>query len=267
MAGFYTLNVEAEVGGKTAEIEGVIKYAEKDVLATSSTNYGFVINTEVIKKINEGNVVAQTETVVKKNIISRLFTTLTPEPDSVDRQGLTVYYVWNRELNPGETLEITARTNWLFPLVVILLIVAIVLLVKQYSRTNIVLKKRVNFVRAKGGEFALKVSIFVNAKKYVERVNIIDRLPPLVKLYERYGGEKPTRIDEKNRKLEWNFEKLEAGETRALSYIIFSKVGILGKFALPSASAIYEKDGEINETESNKAFFITEPRVKGPEER
>ena len=267
MAGFYTLNVDVEVEGKTAEVEGVIKYVEKDILTTSSTNYGFVINTEVIKKVNEGNVLAETETVVKKNIISRLFTTLTPEPDSVDRQGLTVYYVWNRELNPGENLEITIRTNWLFPLLIILLVVAIILLVKQYSKTNIVLKKKVNFVRAKGGEFALKVSILVNAKKYVERVNIIDRLPPLVSLYERYGGEKPTRIDEKNRRLEWNFEKLEAGETRALSYVIFSKVGVVGKFALPSASAIYEKEGEIRETESNRAFFIAEQRVKDPEER
>ena len=267
MAGFYTLNVDVETGGKKAEVEGVIKFVEKDILTTSSNNYGFVINTDVIKKANEGNVVAKTETVIKKNIISRLFTTLTPEPDSVDRQGLTVYYSWNRELNPGETLEITVRTNWLFPLIVVLLIVAIVLLVKQYSKTNIVLKKRVNFVKAKGGGFALKVSLFVNAKRYVERVNIIDRLPPLVRLYERYGGDKPTRIDEKNRKLEWNFEKLEAGETRALSYIIFSKIGVLGKFALPSASAIYEKDGEISETESNKAFFIAEPRIKDPEER
>jgi len=267
IAGFYTLNVDVETGGKKAEIEGIIKFVEKDILTTSSSNYGFIINTEVIKKTNEGNIPASTETVIKKNIISRLFTTINPEPDSVDRQGLTVYYIWNRELNPGENIEITVRTNWLFPLIVILLIVAIILLVKQYSKTNIVLKKRVNFVKAKGGEFALKVSILVNAKKYVERVNIIDRLPPLVRLYERYGGEKPTRIDEKNRKLEWNFEKLEAGETRALSYIIFSKIGILGKFALPSASAIYEKDGEISETESNKAFFITEPRMKDPEER
>jgi len=175
--------------------------------------------------------------------------------------------VWNRELDPGETLEITVRTNWLFPLVVILLIVAIILLVKQYSKTSIVMKKRVNFVRAKGGEFALKVSVIVSARKYVERVNVIDRLPPLVSLYEKYGQEKPTRFDEKNRRLEWYFEKLEAGETRMLSYVIFSKVGVVGKFALPTASAIYEKDGEINETESNRAFFISEQRVKDPEEK
>jgi hypothetical protein len=267
MAGFYTLNVEVQAKEKAADVEGIIKFVEKDILTTTTNNYGFIINTDIIKKVNEGNIAVETETVIKKNIISRLFTTLTPEPDSVDRQGLTVYYMWNREVNPGETLEITVRTNWLLPLLVALLIVAIILLVKQYSKTNIVLKKKVNFVNAKGGEFALKVSILVSAKKYVERVNIIDRLPPLVRLYERYGGEKPTRVDEKNRKLEWNFEKLEAGETRALSYIIFSKIGVLGKFALPSANAIYEKDGEISEVDSNKAFFMAEQRVKDPDEK
>ena len=203
MAGFYTLNVDVDVGGKKADIEGVIKFVEKDILTTSTSNYGFIINTDVIKKVNDGNIVAKTETIVKKNIISRLFTTLTPEPDSVDRQGLTVYYVWNKDLGPGDALEVTVRTNWLLPLLVVLLLVAIVLLTKQYSKTHLVLKKRVNFVKAKGGEFALKVSIFVSAKKFVERVNIIDRLPPLVKLYDRYGGDKPTRIDEKNKRIDW----------------------------------------------------------------
>jgi hypothetical protein len=267
MAGYYTLNVDVNVDGKTADVEGVMKYSEKDMVTTSNVNSGFIINTDVIKKSNEGNVVADTQTVIKKNIISRLFTTITPEPDSVDRQGFTVYYEWDRQVKPGETLEITARTNWLFPVLVALLIVAIVLLVKQYSKTHLVLKKRVNFVRTKGGEFALKVSVFVSAKKYVERVNVIDRLPPLVTLYDKYGGEKPARVDEKSRRLEWNFEKLEAGETRALSYIIFSKVGVLGKFALPTATAIYERDGEISEAESNRAYFMAEQRVKDPDEK
>jgi len=60
----------------------------------------------------------------------------------------------------------------------------------------------------------------------------------------------------------WNFEKLEAGERRIISYIIYSKIGVLGKFALPPTTAIYEKDGKIKETESNKAFFIAEERKK-----
>jgi len=51
---------------------------------------------------------------------------------------------------------------------------------------------------------------------------------------------------------------MQPGESRVISYIIYSKVGVLGKFALPTATAIYEKDGNIHEAESNHAFFIAE---------
>ncbi len=261
-AGFYTLKAKIEVEGERADVEGIIKFIEKDLVTTTKKDFGLLINTKIIEKKNEGNTILESETVIKKNIISRLFTSFSPQPDLVEREGGTVYYTWLKNVAPGETLEIRVKTNWLLPLVVIFFIVAIVVLAKQYTKTNLVLRKKVTFVRAKGGEFALKVSIIINAKRYVERVNIIDRLPPLVKIYERFGGEKPDRINEKNRRLEWNFEKLEAGEMRMLSYIIYSKIGILGKFALPTATAIYEKDGEIQEAESNRAFFMAEQRNK-----
>jgi hypothetical protein len=266
MAGFYTLTAKVITEEKTARVEGVIKFVEKDLVITTKKDYGFLINTNVIGKTNEGNTVIQSDTVVKKNIISRLFTSFSPEPDIVERDGPTVYYTWTQEIKPGEVSEIVVRTNWLFPLLIIAFVVAIVILVKQYSRTNLILRKKVSFVRAKGGEFALKVSIFLNAKRYIERVNVIDRLPPLVEVYERFGGDPPSRIDKKNRRLEWNFEKLESGEIRVLSYIIYSKVGVLGKFALPTSTAVFEREGEIHEAESNRAFFVAEQKKKDVEE-
>ena len=150
------------------------------------------------------------------------------------------------------------RTNWFFPLLAIFLIVTVVVLTKKFSKTNLVLRKKISFVKTKSKGFALKVSIFVSAKKYIERVNIIDRLPPLVKVHERFGAEKPTRVNEKTRRIEWNFEKLEAGEIRTLTYIIYSEVGVLGKFALPTTTAIYVKDNKIHEAESNRAYFMSE---------
>jgi len=137
---------------------------------------------------------------------------------------------------------------------------------KKFSKRNMNLRKKVTFVKAKGGEFALKVSLFVHAKKYIEKVQIIDRLPSLVKIYEKFGGETPTKVDEANKRIEWNFEKLETGEIRVISYIIYSKVGILGKFALPSAIAIFQREGEIKEEQSNRAFFMAEQRTKDEEE-
>jgi hypothetical protein len=266
MAGFYTMESEIGVKGEKAQIEGVIRFSEKDIVKVSEKDYGFFINTKIIEKINEGNVLAKSETVIKKNIVSRLFTSFNPEPDIVEREGSIVYYRWIGEIKPGESLEVVVKTNWLFPLVIVLLIVITILFIKNYSGTDLVLRKRVSFVKAKGGEFALKVSMIINAKKYIEKVSIIDRLPALVKVHERFGVEKPRRINEKSKIMEWGFEKLEAGEIRTITYIIYSKVGIVGKFALPAATGIYEKDGEIKETTSNRAFFVSEQKVDKEEE-
>jgi len=260
MAGFYTLNADVVALGKKTSIEGIIRFVEKDILTTTKKDYGFLINTQIIKKTNEGNTIVSSETVIKKNLVSRLFTSFAPTPDIVERSGFTVYYTWDRNILPGESLEIEVKTNWLFPLLLILFVVAIVVLVKKYTGTNLVLMKKVNFVRAKGGEFALKVSVVAQAKKHIDRVNIIDRLPPLVNLHEKFFGEQPTRTDERNRRIEWNFEAMQPGEIRVVSYVIYSKVGVFGKFELPTATAIFEREGVIHEVESNRAFFISEQK-------
>ena len=75
MAGFYTLNAEVTAFEKKADVEGVIRFVEKDILTTTKKDYGFLINTQIITKINEGNTLAASDTVIKKNLVSRLFTT------------------------------------------------------------------------------------------------------------------------------------------------------------------------------------------------
>ncbi len=260
-AGFYTLTADVAVDNISAELEGTIKFLEKDMIEEVKNDYGLIVNTKTIQKTNNGNTVESSEIIVEKNIISRLFTSFSPEPDAVERQGVTITYTWNPEIMPGDTFEVTVKTNWLYPLIIIAFIIVIIILVRQFTSTDVVLRKKISFVKAKGGEFALKVSIFAYAKKYVERVNIVDRLPSLMKLYNRFGGEQPSRINEKLGMIEWSFEKLEQGEVRTLSYIVYSKnVGVMGKFALPSAAVIYQKDGKVHEAESNKAFFVAEPK-------
>jgi hypothetical protein len=261
MAGFYTMKADISVNDKKVAEEGTINFLARDLLTTTKQGYGFIITTDVVRKTNDGNTIAESETMIKKNIISRLFTTFSPEPDIVERKGLGVDYTWARSIKPGETFEVAARTNWIFPVLLIFFIGATIFLTRLYSRTNLILKKKVSFVKAKGGEFALKVSIIVHSKKHLENISITDRVPPLVKIHQRFGAEKPRKIDEKNRKLEWAFDTLEAGEIRIISYIVYSRIGVLGRFALPPASAIYRREGQMQETSSNRAFFITEQRI------
>ncbi|MEM4326012.1 MAG: hypothetical protein QXU40_01800 [Candidatus Pacearchaeota archaeon] len=259
-AGFYTIIADIDVENKQTRVEGIVRFVEKNIVTTTKEEFGFLVNTQIIEKNNEGNLVETSEVVVKKNVISRLFTSFSPEPDVVERKGKDVYYTWVVKVNPGETRRILVKTNWLFPFLIICFLILVVMLAIQYSRQDIVLKKRISFVRARGGEFALKVSILIFARKFVERVSLIDKLPSIVELYERFGGEAPTRVDKKNRRLEWNFDQLHPGEKRIVSYIVYSKIGVLGRFGLPEATAIYEREGNIKETESNVAFFVSEQR-------
>ena len=55
---------------------------------------------------------------------------------------------------------------------------------------------------------------------------------------------------------------MESGEIRVISYIIYSKVGVLGRFALPPTTAVFERNGVFHETESNRAFFVADQKVR-----
>lgn len=264
IAGFYTINAKLTIDNQVTNIEGVMKLEEKTDIKITNKNSGIFIDTEIIKKENSGTTTENAQVIVNKNIISRLFTTLSPEPELTERANVKIKYVWERQLKPGEILEVTVKTNWLFPFIVIILLVTIGVLLKKYTKRNLIIKKRVNFMHSKGGELALRVSLLVKARKYMEDVQIIDRLPPMVKIFNQFGGQQPSRINEQSKRIEWNFNKLESGEVRVMSYVVYSKLGILGRFALPTATGTYQLDGNLKDSQSNPTFFIAEQ--KGREE-
>ena len=125
------------------------------------------------------------------------------------------------------------------------------------------MRKKVSFIKTKGGEFALKISIVVKAKRFIERIKITDRLPHIVELYDKFGAVKPDVVDRKNKRLEWNIEAMNESESRIFSYIIFSKIGVVGTFELPNAYAVYEREGELKEVFSNKSYYVNEPKKDG----
>ena len=100
------------------------------------------------------------------------------------------------------------------------------------------------------------------AKQKVENVSLIDKIPAVVKVHENFETNKPDKIDTKNRRLQWNIGDLNPGEERVFNYIVYSKVGVVGKFSLPEALVVFEKDNEIHEVDSNKVFFLSEQSYK-----
>jgi len=262
--GSYVVSAEFNTLNGKKEIDGTIFIGEKKGISTQEDSSGFLIHTNSITKIDVGNVEEVVSIQMKKDVFSRLFTSFNIEPTSVDRSGISVEYSWSDKLMPGEVLNVKARTSYIIPFLIVVFAVFVVLGFRRYSETKIDVKKSVHHVRTKGGEFALRVNISVNAKTRIENVSIIDRVPAMVKIYNKFGTIKPDKIDAKTRRLHWNIGDLNAGEERVFSYVVYSKIGIVGRFALPEAMVLYEKDGEVSETSSNVVYFLSE-QIKGEE--
>lgn len=257
-AGPYTLTAEVKLGNVSVNYKGIISYLEKEKVSAGEKTSGFLIRTTTITKVNDGNVPVSARIEMSKDIISRLFTTYSVEPLEVKRGGVIVDYAWAKDLAPGDSFSVSSTTNYTFIAVLIVLILIIAFLVRTYSLTAIGLSKRVSFVKTKTGQFALKVRIRVKAHKEVDNIKITDRLPAMTKLYEKFGGKVPDKIDEATRQLHWSIGHLSKSEERIFSYIIYSKLRTLGRFELPIAHASFEKEGKRQEINSNRAFFVSE---------
>ena len=256
-AGPYPVKAEISLDKFSVEIEGAINYLEKEGTSVTKNTDGLIIERSTVKEVNEGNVPVTSTIEIKKDIVSRLFTAYSIQPLSSDRKGLFVEYTWKKDLPPGEAFNVVATTNYTFPFLFAIFVVAIALSVWFYSVTAIGLHKTVSFVRTKGGEFALRVRVRVRAKKQVTNAHISDRLPHMTKLYEKFDH-KADKIDHNTGKLSWSINHLNKGEERTFSYIVYSKMQTVGRFELPQAMAAFDHEGKRHEVSSNKAFFVSE---------
>ena len=255
LAGQYIINANIKSARVEAAKTAIINFNEKEGIATSESREGIMLQRVEIEKQNNGNTKATVSIAVTKNLFSALFTRYNIPASKKDMHILTITSIFTKELSPNESLNVVAKTNWWILVLILAAIGVIYYLIDKYIRNKVILSKKVCFVRTKGGEFALKVSILVKARDFVERIRVMDRLPPMVKVFERYGLAMPDKIDEKNRRLEWTIQALGKGEVRELSYIIYSKIGVVGKFELAPAEAFYEYMGKIKEASSNSAFY------------
>jgi len=257
-AGLYLINAEFSTDIGKVPVEGKLYWAEKKWISTQTSEEGFFIKKNSVIKMNVGNVPEIVEIGAKKNIISRLFTSFNVDPTSVKRSGFSVSYTWQKQLNPAENFIVNIKTNYLFPWILLILIVIIIYAYIRYSEKRVEVIKSVSHVKTKGGEFALKVRVLVKAKKAIQNVSLVDRIPAMTKVYEKLWTVEPKKVDSLNRRIYWDIGDMHAGEERVFSYVVYSKVGVLGKFTLPEAMVILEKGGKIAEVTSNQVYFLSE---------
>lgn len=258
VAGSYIVKGMFKTNDGVQEIDGKIHIGERQGILVKEDTSGILARTSAISKTNVGNIVETVTTKVKKDIITRLFTSFNIEPNLVERSGLMVYYTWSRELKPTEVLDVRVTTSYFYPLLILIAAALLIMGFRRYTQTKIEVHKSVVPMRTGGGEFALKVRLVVKAKTRVESVSVVDRVPAVVKIYEKFPTTHMPRIDAANRRLQWDLGEMAPNEERHLAYVIYSKVGVVGKFSLPAALTVFEENGEVHEVESNTVFFLNE---------
>lgn len=210
--------------------------------------------TNMITKKNEGNARKIVTVELPLGSFEQSFTDYNIEPTSKIKQQGKVLVTWQRELQPGESFTVEARTNYT-TLVVVVIIVAIVLIFYLiFFNKKVLIKKKAIRLRTKGDEFAAKVIIVAkNIGKEIRNVKLTDRLPMNTQLYEKFGTVKPDKI-EKNH-IEWNFPNILPGEEIVASYIVYSKVGMTG-VQLPQASLSYTDEKDKRRTISSAKVLV-----------
>lgn len=264
LAGSYLVTLSLRVNDEaTLKLEKSITIKEKGNIVTDEKSSGslfYPIFTVI--KTNTGNIVSDVEVVITKNAFANSFTSFKTPPDKAEKKGMAYTYTWYATLKPQESFEVEVKTNYLLPIGIIFAILIIAAIISIYLRTDLLVRKKAVRVKSKGGEFAMKVMIFLRARHNISNIAIRERLPHLAELYERFGAVKPDKIDKARGLLEWNILNMQAGEEAILSYIFYSKVSVVGRFELPRAFATFkDAKGKIKQLFSNAVYFFEERRV------
>lgn len=256
-AGPYNVTTEFYTDNGTYAIEGTILLGEKNSITTTDTSSGWLINERTITKANSGNVPTIAEITIQKNIILRLFTTFNEDPTLVERNGLSVKYTWNRRLDISTSFKVVSKTNLIFPFLLVILAAILILGFARYSKEKVEIRKSVSYVKTRGGEFALKIKLRIIAKHAVQNASLMDKIPGILNVYEKAVGSS-FKLDSLNRRITWQLGNLNAGEVREFSYVVYAKVGVVGRFGLPPALVVFEQNNRVHEVESNEVFFLSE---------
>jgi hypothetical protein len=266
-AGTYNLNIMLTVN-RQADMKFtrdlILESDTRTTLDISEESTTFIDKATFVKK-NTGNTPVTAQISANRTMLQSMITSFNLNPDSVKRDGGMYIYDWSRKLNPGESYTIVMETNYSWPWIVLIVIVAGYLAVRQLTKKPIKIRKKAYRLKTKSGHFAAKIVLILkNTGKEISNAKIIESLPPFTELMQdRFGTIKPAEV--RKHSVIWDFARIAAKEEMILSYIVYSKVSVVGNIEVAPAIATYQTGkGIIKESKSNKIIILTEERK--PEE-
>jgi hypothetical protein len=236
-AGKYDIDVTLYINKEyNYTIPGSINIKEvSNIIKEDKIKRSFFGYTKTLTRKNNGNIKELvTIELPYANFIEQTFTHFDIQPTGKLSSGSGV--MWQRQLAPGESLTVNAITDYTLLIAIVALIVIAVVAYILFKRRKVLVSKKAIRIRTKGGEFAVKIIILMKnvSKQEVMNLNLVDSLPLTAQVYEKFGTVKPDKIDK--HRLEWKFPSLLPGEEIVVSYILYSKINMVGSINLPQSS-------------------------------
>jgi len=218
--------------------------------------------------INGADTVAEEHYKEEFSVFGKLFTLIRPKPTKIIREGDKYTYVWDITLEPLESYKITITKTYQGFLIIIFSLLVLFGLCYYWFGKEVEIDKKVLTMR-KEREGISNFKILLNIKNKSNRplynVRVLDKLPELIKPLKDFGTLKPVSV--KTTKtgvaLIWNIPLLSKKEEIAISYRVESKLHIVGKLLLSTATAKYRnRHGRIVKSSSNKLMVFSLPSLK-----
>ena len=243
----------------------IIKVLEKEVSIVTilppfeteysdNTNFFKILTT--LKVTNSGNVLNAQEVKYPVSFLQALFTRSNAETRVEDGER---FLVWEVELKPNESADLTYATNYRI-LFYLLLLSLVALGFYYYAKSPAVLKKKAVTIKSgdDGALSEIKITLELSnrSKSLLQHIDIIDVVPAIANVEKslELGTVKPKEIrhGKSGTKVVWSLAECDAHEHRLITYKIRAKLNILGTFSLPRATVAYStKRGRKRKAYSN----------------
>jgi len=163
-----------------------------------------------------------------------------PAPDTIVDSDSRNTYIWDLELEPGETQELGYRVNYWMPLGLAAAILLGIVVLRNLTG-NVKLTKKVE--EKENGELKVSIEIVNRSNQPKNTIDIKDFVPNVADLDEDFDIAKPDlKKTTDGVEMEWSLEDFKPGEKRVIHYRVEPKVEIEEGIELPSAELV--EDGK-----------------------
>ncbi len=216
-----------------------------DIREAEDKKSGFLISRITLTRTNEGNEVSSETYSLELSPLRKLFTYSKPSPTTVIKGAETYTLIWNFDIAPGESQTIIATTNYVIPVVLLIVLAVILYLIITLTKKDLVVDKKVTTITNKDESLIrVTLNLYNKSNKEIYDVKVMDTLFKLVENPQEFGTMEPKHIRKtlsNATQLIWIIPSIKPEHEVILHY----KAKARGLHKIPSVLVKYRIDGKI----------------------